>query len=65
MKVAKEKAIDNNLLKANIKLMDDKKELEDIIKRATRYISSFKEQGIDYSYFDFESLLKILKGKVE
>ena len=49
MKVAKEKMIDNNILKANIKLVDENKYIKEQIKKI---INDFEEQPFELGYYD-------------
>lgn len=53
-----EKPIDKNMLKANIQLQDECRELKDIIKRAKKYASTSPTVSS-------KTLLRILSGKVE
>lgn len=49
MKVAKEKMIDNNILKANIKLVDENKYIKEQIKKI---INDVEEQPFELGYYD-------------
>lgn len=63
MKVAVDKHIDTNIYKANIKLVDENKELKDKIKQAIELIEYYLEK--DLSLLDINKLLEILRSSVE
>lgn len=69
MSKAKEKIIDKNILEANIKLVDENKELKNRINTAIEYL---EEQPYEVGCYDEQNkvfykldILKILKGMVE
>lgn len=63
MRNQREKAIDKNMLEANIKLMDENKELKEKIKQSIRLIEQYLEK--DLSLLDINKLLEILRSSVE
>lgn len=63
MSKAKEKIIDKNILEANIKLVDENKELKDKIKQSIELIEYYLEK--DLSLLDINKLLEILRSSVE
>lgn len=63
MSKAKEKIIDKNILEANIKLVDENKELKDTIKQSIELIEYYLEK--DLSLLDINKLLEILRSSVE
>lgn len=63
MSKAKEKIIDKNILEANIKLMDENKELKEKIKQSIKLIEQYLEK--DLSLLDINKLLEILRSSVE
>ena len=63
MSKAKEKIIDKNILEANIKLVDENKELKDKIKQSIELIEYYLEK--DLSLLDINRLLEILRSSVE
>lgn len=63
MSKAKERIIDKNILEANIKLVDENKELKDKIKQSIELIEYYLEK--DLSLLDINKLLEILRSSVE
>lgn len=63
MRNQREKAVDKNMLEANIKLMDENKELKDKIKQSIKLIEQYLEK--DLSLLDINKLLEILRSSVE
>jgi hypothetical protein len=63
MSRVKERAIDNNVLKANIKLVDENKELKEVIKQTIDIIEYYLEK--DLSLLNVEKILEMLKSSVE
>lgn len=63
MRNQREKAVDKNMLEANIKLMDENKELKDKIKQSIRLIEQYLDK--DLSLLDINKLLEILRSSVE
>lgn len=63
MSKAKERIIDKNILEANIKLVDENKELKDKIKQSIELIEYYLEK--DLSLLDINKLLDILRSSVE
>lgn len=63
MRNQREKAVDKNMLEANIKLMDENKELKDKIKQSIKLIEQYLEK--DLSLLDINKLLDILRSSVE
>lgn len=63
MRNQREKAVDKNMLEANIKLMDENKELKDKIKQSIKLIEQYLEK--DLSLLDINRLLEILRSSVE
>ena len=63
MRNQREKAVDKNMLEANIKLMDENKELKEKIKQNIRLIEQYLEK--DLSLLDINKLLEILRSSVE
>lgn len=63
MRNQREKAVDKNMLEANIKLMDENKELKEKIKQSIRLIEQYLEK--DLSLLDINKLLEILRSSVE
>lgn len=59
----KEKAIDKNVLEANIKLVDENKDLKKRNNEAIEYIEYCLEK--DLRILNIEKLINILKGSVE
>lgn len=55
--------IDKNLVNANIKLVDENKELKDTIKQSIELIEYYLEK--DLSLLDINKLLEILRSSVE
>lgn len=55
--------IDKNLVNANIKLVDENKELKDTIKQFIELIEYYLEK--DLSLLDINKLLEILRSSVE
>ena len=63
MRYQREKAVDKNMLEANIKLMDENKELKEKIKQSIKLIEQYLEK--DLSLLDINKLLEILRSSVE
>lgn len=63
MRNQREKAVDKNMLEANIKLMDENKELKEKIKQSIRLIEQYLDK--DLSLLDINKLLEILRSSVE
>jgi protein associated with RNAse G/E len=63
MRNQREKAVDKNMLEANIKLMDENKELKEKIKQSIKLIEQYLEK--DLSLLDINKLLEILRSSVE
>ncbi|MBO7712737.1 MAG: hypothetical protein J6S85_04445 [Methanobrevibacter sp.] len=63
MKKTREKAIDKNILEANIKLIDENKDLKQRNNTAIEYIEYCLEK--DLRILNIEKLINILKGTVE
>lgn len=63
MRKTREKVIDQNILEANIKLMDENKDLKQRNTEAIEYIEYCLEK--DLRILNIEKLISILKGTVE
>lgn len=59
----KEKTIDKKVLEANIKLVDENKNLKDRINNAVDYIEYYLKK--DLRILNIDTLINILKGTVE
>ena len=59
----KEKTIDKKVLEANIKLVDENKDLKDRINNAVDYIEYYLKK--DLRILNIDTLINILKGTVE
>ena len=57
-RIRKEPPLDKHLLEANIQLQDECKELQDIVKKARKYV-------YNNAIIDKKKLLNILNGKIE
>lgn len=59
----REKTIDKKVLEANIKLVDENKDLKDRINNAVDYIEYYLKK--DLRILNIDTLINILKGTVE
>ena len=59
----REKTIDKKILEANIKLVDENKDLKDRINNAVDYIEYYLKK--DLRILNIDTLINILKGTVE